>query len=143
MLSVDSTHYHIVETMNTAKHPSVDQELSFPTESCTDKCKGYCGYCRVHEKAVFDENGDAVVGKRGQVQLFISTVFSKYPCIERMTNDSGLIFGRGTTSVSIVYGVVGGPHASAQQIVCSKGQSLFGIKLGPHVVGVGGRIWKH
>ena len=129
--------------MDTDKQDSVVQELRSPTESCTDKCKGYCGYCRVHEKAVFDNNGDAVVGQRGQVQLFISTVFSKYPRIERMTNDSGLVFGRGTTSVSIVYGVVGGPHASAQQIVCSKGQSVFGIKLGPHVVGVGGRIWNH
>lgn len=129
--------------MDTDKQDSVVQEMRSPTESCTDKCKGYCGYCRVHEKAVFDNNGDAVVGQRGQVQLFISTVFSKYPRIERMTNDSGLVFGRGTTSVSIVYGVVGGPHASAQQIVCSKGQSVFGIKLGPHVVGVGGRIWNH
>ena len=129
--------------MDTDKQDSVVQEMRSPTESCTDKCKGYCGYCRVHEKAVFDNNGDAVVGQRGQVQLFISTVFSKYPRIERMTNDSGLVFGRGTTSVSIVYGVVGGPHASAQQIVCSKGQTVFGIKLGPHVVGVGGRIWNH
>ena len=129
--------------MDIFKQKMVDKELRYPTASCTDQCQGYCGYCCVHEKAVFDDNGEAVVGKQGQVQLFISTVFSKYPRLERMVNDNGLLFGRGTTQVSIVYGTVAGPHASAQQIVCSKGRSVFGLELGPHVAGVGGRIWNY
>ena len=67
-------------------------DLSYPTPLCTGECRGYCGYCREHERVVIDEYRDIVVGKRGQRRLFISTSASTYPNVR--TTATGIQFGR-------------------------------------------------
>lgn len=117
--------------------------LKYKTSKCTDDCKAYCGYCIQHAKAECDHYGDWVVGNQDQERLYISTVSSKYVSLNKWHNEQGLTFGRshGPRSTSMPFGYVGQEYG--HYCIAGTSKVTFGVKMGIHIVGVGGRVYRY
>jgi len=121
-------------------------EVVFPTEKCTDGCKGKFGFCCAHQEARKDNNNNIVIdGPMRYPLLIITTNYNPYVRLNEWENEQGATLSRGHRSVSFTYGKHHCRHQSAHAIEVghNHGEELFGFRTWCYVAGFGGKVYRY